>query len=129
MKIAGFDRAAKITLGNREYYYALYDTDIKAGDKVLVSGVASGDILTVKDIVSAETAFMEVGQPLCSEVICRVDTSAYDARVKQRKKKEGLRNLMETMITQMDEVEKFKACATYNPELSKLLEQYNGINV
>lgn len=130
IKPTGFKEAAKIIINDRPYYYALYGSaGVKASDKVLVTGTANGRIHTVEDVVSAETALLENEQPLCAEVICKVDTSAYDARVKQREQKAKLRKLMEATVAQMDEVDKFRVYANHNPEMAKLLAQYNEINV
>lgn len=49
MKLKGFSKVAVIEYLGKDYHYALYDDDIKAGDNVLVSGALElKTTLTVK---------------------------------------------------------------------------------
>ena len=50
MKLSGYNKVAAIEIAGKDYYYALYDEDIKAEDKVLVTGRLATDILTVKNV-------------------------------------------------------------------------------
>ena len=61
------------------------------------------------------------------EVICRVDTSAYDQRVENRKKAEKLKKDMDAVIKQMDVTKKYEMYAAENPELAALLDQYKEL--
>ena len=85
-KLTGFNKVAVIEQGcgynTKDYFYALYDDNIYPGDKVLVSGSASGQIWTVKDIVY-EDAY--ANKNITAEVICKVNTYKYDERCANRK--------------------------------------------
>ena len=64
---------------------------------------------------------------ITAEIICRVDTSAYDQRVENRKKAEKLKKDMDAVIKQMDVTKKYEMYAAENPELAALLDQYKEL--
>lgn len=76
----------------KDYYYAVFDdgNTYKAGDQVLVSG-CNKDVLTIKEILTVPEAEVKYNKNITAEIICRVDTSAYDQRVENRKKAEKLK--------------------------------------
>ena len=60
-------------------------------------------------------------------MISKVDTSAYDQRVKNRIKAAELRKDMDKKIAEMDEMNKYTMYAEKNPELAKMLAGYNSL--
>lgn len=112
----------------KDYYYAVFDdgNTYKAGDQVLVSG-CNKDVLTIKEILTVPEAEAKFNKNITSEIICRVDTSAYDQRVENRKKAEKLKKDMDAVIKQMDVTKKYEMYATENPELAALLNQYKEL--
>lgn len=115
----------------KDYYYAVFDdgNTYKAGDQVLVSG-CNKDVLTIKEILTvpeAEVKEVKYNKNITAEIICRVDTSAYDQRVENRKKAEKLKKDMDAVIKQMDVTKKYEMYATENPELAALLDQYKEL--
>lgn len=112
----------------KDYYYAVFDdgNTYKAGDQVLVSG-CNKDVLTIKEILTVPEAEAKFNKNITSEIICRVDTSAYDQRVENRKKAEKLKKDMDAVIKQMDVTKKYEMYATENPELAALLDQYKEL--
>lgn len=128
MKLTGFNKVAAITQGyGGTYYYALYDETIEVGDKVLVSGTAEGKLHTVDEIISAEEAANRFSKDITAEVICRVDMSAYDKRVIDRKEAKKIKDEMNRIIKQMDEVNKYEMYAKNNPELDAMLRKYKNL--
>lgn len=111
-----------------DYYYAVFDdgNTYKAGDQVLVSG-CNKDVLTIKEILTVPEAEVKYNKNITAEIICRVDTSAYDQRVENRKKAEKLKKDMDAIIKQMDVTKKYEMYATENPELAALLDQYKEL--
>lgn len=109
--------------GNK-YYYAIYNdgNTYRTGDMVIVSGVCR-DILEIKNILTPE----EITTNICAEVICKVDTSAYDYRVLKRKKAEKLKKEMDKMIKEMDESKKYEMYAEENPDLAEMLNEYKSL--
>lgn len=112
----------------KDYYYAVFDdgNTYKAGDQVLVSG-CNKDVLTIKEILTVPEAEAKFNKNITSEIICRVDTSAYDQRVENRKKAEKLKKDMDAVIKQMDVTKKYAMYAAENPELAALLDQYKEL--
>lgn len=109
----------------KDYYYAVFDdgNTYKAGDQVLVSG-CNKDVLTIKEILTVPEAEVK---NITAEIICRVDTSAYDQRIENRKKAEKLKKDMDAVIKQMDVTKKYEMYAAENPELAALLDQYKEL--
>lgn len=131
-KLTGYYAVAVIEEGTgyckKDYYYAVFDdgNTYKAGDQVLVSG-CNKDVLTIKEILTVPEAEVKCNKNITAEIICRVDTSAYDQRVENRKKAEKLKKDMDAVIKQMDVTKKYEMYAAENPELAALLDQYKEL--
>lgn len=132
-KLDGYYAVAEIEEGcyGMKYFYAIYDDGeiYKTGDKVLVSG-ANRDILTITDILAPDEC------SICPtvEVICKIDTSVYDKRVKERKdkakrKKEAdkIKKQMDKMIEEMNQTNRYEMYASDNPELAEKLKAYKEL--
>ena len=132
-KLEGYYAIAEIEEGycGMKYFYAIYDDGeiYKTGDKVLVSG-ANRDILTITDILAPDEC------SICptAEVICKIDTSVYDKRVKERKEKakrkkeaDKIKKQMDKMIEEMDQTNRYEMYASDNPELAKKLKAYKEL--
>ena len=122
--LKGYYAVAETKQGNCYYYYAIYDdgNTYKVGDKVIVSG-RCGDVLEIINILSPE----EVITNICAEVICKVDTTAYDERVENREKADKLKKEMDKMIKAMDESKKYEMYAEESPELAEMLNEYKSL--
>ena len=131
-KLTGYYAVAVIEEGTgyckKDYYYAIFDdgNTYKAGDQVLVSG-CNKDVMTIKEILTVPEAEAGFTKNITAEIICRVDTSAYDQRVENRKKAEKLKKDMDAVIKQMDVTKKYEVYAAENPELAVLLDQYKEL--
>ena len=118
----------------RNYYYAIFDDGniYKVGDQVIVSG-SNNDVLEIKDIITLEEAKEKGRKDITAEVICKVDTSAYDKRVKERKKAERkkeagkIKKQMDEMITGMNQTKYYDMYASDNPELAEKLKMYKEL--
>ena len=122
-KLTGFNKVAVVEQGceynTKDYFYALYNDNISVGDKVLVSGSASGQIWTVKDIFEyAETI---PTKNITAEVICKVDTSAYDERCINRKKAEELRKQMDKKRKEIEARKDDEYYASLDSEYAEML--------
>ena len=132
VKLTGYKQVAAIKQGYSTYYYAIYDDGRKyyPGDKVLVSGVASGVVHTISEIIDADEADRRMGnKSITAEVIAYVDTTAYEERVAKRKEATELRKKMDQVIKEMDESNKYEIYAERNPELKEMLETYKKLTV
>ena len=132
-KLEGYKAVAVTKEGcyGKKYYYAIYSDGetYKVGDKIVVSG-ANKDILTIEEILTPE----ECNVNITAEIICKVDTSAYDKRVEERKKKEErkkeadkIKKQMDKMITEMDHTKRYEMYASDNPELAEKLKAYKEL--
>lgn len=129
-KLTGYKQVAAIKQGCSTYYYAIYDDGMVyySGDKVLVSGVASGTVYTISEIIDPEEAANRMGNKnITAEIITRVDTSAYDERVEKRKVADKLKKDMDKVIKQMEENNKYEMYAERNPELAEMLSKYKKL--
>lgn len=129
MKLSGYNKVAAIEIAGKDYYYALYDEDIKAEDKVLVTGRLATDILTVKNVLTKDEARELCSVTITEEVRCKVDLSAYNQRVKNREEATKLRKKMDDEIKKMDELNKYEMYADRNPALREMLEQLKNLGV
>lgn len=138
-KLEGYKAVAVIEEGigynRRDYYYAIFDDNnmYKIGDNVLVSG-SNNDILKIKDIIIPEEAKEKGRKDITAEVICKVDTSSYDKRVKERKEKaerkkeaDKIKKQMDKMITEMDKTKLYEMYASDNSELAEKLKVYKEL--
>lgn len=112
----------------RDYYYAIFNdgNSYKTGDQILVNGCNKG-ILRIKELLTVPEAEVRCAKNITAEVISRVDTSAYDQRVENRKKAEKIKKDMDAVIKQMDATKKYEMYAAENPELAALLDQYKKL--
>ena len=126
-KLVGFKKVAVIEMSGTNYYYALYDEDINVGDTVLVSGAANGKLLIIKDIVTTKESEEVFNKNITAEVMCKVDLSAYNTRVKNREEAEKIRKEMDKKIAEMDEMNKYVMYAERSPELMEMLTKYREL--
>ncbi|NSD49031.1 hypothetical protein [Blautia wexlerae] len=132
-KLEGYKAVAVTKEGyyEKKYSYAIYSDGetYKAGDKIVVSGANKG-VLTIEEILTPE----ECNASITAEVICKVDTSAYDKRVEERKEKaerkkeaDKIKKQMDKMITEMDQTKRYEMYASDNPELAEKLKAYKEL--
>lgn len=132
-KLEGYKAVAVTKEGcyEKKYFYAVYDDGkvYVAGDKIVVSGANKG-ILTIEAILTPE----ECDKNITAEVICKVDTSAYDKRVEERKEKaerkkeaDKIKKQMDKMIAEMDQAKCYEMYASDNPELAEKLKAYKEL--
>lgn len=127
--LTGYKAVAVIKQGcyNKDYHFAIYEdgTDYQPGDMVKVSGGNGFDV--IKEIITPEEAHERFKKNITAEVICKVDTTAYDERVRKRKEAADIKKEMDKVIKQMDERMKYEIYAEENPELKKMLEKYREL--
>lgn len=131
-KLTGYKQVAEIIQMGKPYYYAIYDDGRKyyPGDKVIVSGTASGMVQTINEIIDLEEAANRMGNKnITAEIVAYVDMSAYEERVEKRKAAEKLKKVMDKVIKEMDENSKYEMYAERNPELKEMLDTYKKLIV
>lgn len=119
----------------KNYHYAIFNdgNTYAIGDNILVSGV-NKNVLTIKNIITPEEAKEKGIKDITAEVICKVDTSSYDKRVKERKEKaernkeaDKIKKQMDKMIARMDQTKLYEMYASDNPELAEKLKVYKDL--
>lgn len=126
-KLTGFSKVAVIRQGCIDYHFAIYDDgySYEPGNKVMVSG--DDKVKTINEIITPEEAAERFKKNITAEVICPVDTSAYDERVNKRKAAEDLKKKMDDAIKKMDEEYKYEMYAEKNADLKAMLDQYREL--
>lgn len=122
--LKGYYAVAETKQGGLYYYYAIYNdgNTYTVGDKVIVSGKCA-NVLEITNIFTPK----EVTQNICAEVICKVNISAYEERVRKRNKADKLKKEMDKIIKKMDESKKYELYAEENPELAEMLNEYKNL--
>lgn len=108
----------------KEYAFALFDKDVQKDDFVLCDTANGYGVAKVVDIKSQVDYN---GVLITKEIICKVDFTAYNQRVENRKRKESLKKRMDNMLAANQELVLYKALAEVNPEMKALLEEYQGL--
>lgn len=86
--LTNYPKIARITMSNgKDYYYALYDTNIKRKSYVVVTGKAEGKLLKVAAVYDAENRPDDCPEYLTQEVIGEINMKPYNTRLKERRKK------------------------------------------
>lgn len=127
-KLIGYKKVAVIEQeNNKNCYIAIFDdgTEYQIDDKILSSG--SNQVQTIKEIISLEDAAQRYKGNIMSEVICKLDMSAYNKRTTKRKDAEELKRSMDKVIREMQEVDKYEMYANQNPVLKDMLEKYKSL--
>ena len=125
-KLTGFNKIAIITIGYKDYAYALYDDTIKVGDTVIVTGMADDKILTIKDIVNV-TDNTNVDR-ITAEVKAKVDLTDYNNRVEKRQRKAELVRKMDKAIAEANEIDKYAKYAEFlGDDFKAMLDEFKTL--
>lgn len=92
IKLEGFTKVAVIKWGYcTQYYFAIYDdgNDYKVGDMVALSN--NNPNAKIDEIISVEESRKRYKRIITAEVIGKIDITAYEKRLAQRKEKEELK--------------------------------------
>ena len=127
-KLEGFSKVAVIKFGgNYPYHFAIYDdgTDYQVGDCVVVS--ANSPNAKIDEIISIEEAAKRSSKNITAEVIGRVDVSAYEKRVEQRKEKEKLKKELDKRKKEIQKKLDDEYYASKDETYAEMLRQYESL--
>ena len=127
-KLEGFSKVAVIKFGgNYPYHFAIYDdgTDYQVGDYVVVS--ANSPNAKIDEIISVEEAAKRSNKNITAEVIGRVDISAYEKRVEQRKEKEKLKKELDKRKKEIQKKLDDEYYASKDKTYAEMLRQYESL--
>lgn len=105
---------------------ACYEADIKEGDCCVMLG--SGNIYEVGYVTLVIPPEAVEAKDLTGEVICKVDDTAYKARVEQRKQEKELKAKMAERAKKLQDIVLYETLAKSDPEMQQLLDQYKTLN-
>ena len=128
-KLTGYTKVAVIKTDGciSNYHFAIYDDGVyyRPGDKVMVSG--NDRIQVIEEIITPDEAKERFDGDIIAEVIGRIDTIAYDRRVKKRKEAKQIKEEMDKKVKEMDELLKYEMYAKQSPEFLALLDKYKEL--
>lgn len=104
---------------------ACYGLDLKENDLCVVNIPGEGLFVASVDAVHAPET---VKEPLTAEVVDKVDETAYNARVEQRKLEKELKAKMAERAKKLQDIVLFETLAKSDPEMQQLLDQYKTLN-
>lgn len=100
--LTGFPLVAVIRMSGHNYSFALYDETVRAGDNVLVTGAAKGEMRVVSEVIPATQLSLSLKNSITAEVICKVDLEPYNNRVQERKRKANTMKVLADILAQRD---------------------------
>ncbi len=111
---------------DKEYAFALFDTDVNAGDFVLVD--ASNDYKVTK-VTSIIGRAVYQGTLPTKEIVCKVDFSEFERRKQVKEQRRVLKKKMDELLAKNQELILYQAIVEKNPEMAAMLEEYKALEM
>lgn len=126
-KLEGFQKVAVVKYGYTTYFFAIFDdgNDYKVGDMCLFSGNSIPAKLA--DVISIEEAREKTSRNITAEVIGKVDTTAYEKRVEQRKEKEKLKKELDKRKKEIQKKLDDEYYASKDETYAEMLRRYESL--
>lgn len=125
-KLEGYSKVAVVNFGgySKDYQFAIYDdgNDYQVGDFVALSN--NNPNARIKEIIEVSENY---GRNITAEVIGKVDTTAYDKRVEQRKEKEKLKKEMDRRKKKIQKRLDDEYYASKDEEYAEMLRKYRSM--
>lgn len=127
-KLEGYSKVAVIFGGNYPYHFAIYDDGInyQIGDMVVLTG-SNATTAKIDEIISIEEAVNRCSKNITSEVIGKVDISAYEKRVEQRKQKEKLKKELDKRKKEIQKKLDDEYYASKDEIYAEMLKKYESL--
>lgn len=106
----------------RTYDYANYIPDLNPGDMCVVMSAQHG-----MGVAKVEEIVWENDIPLSREIVCKIDTWAYDDRVETRKKAAELKQKMQERAKKLQDIAIYKMLAEKDAEMAQLLSEFTSL--
>lgn len=108
------------------YSYALYESDIIAGDTVVVQTGGLGFALAkIHEIITDPEAKKDVHKG--RQVVCKVDFTAYNARQEALKRASELQKQMDAMLREAQTMAIYEMFAEKSPALKGMLDEFKTL--
>lgn len=110
----------------KEYAFALFEKDgsVCVGDFVLCDTVNGYNVAQITRIVSQTECEFSVTK----EIICKVDFAAFNKRKELREQKKSLKQQMDKLVAENQELILYQAIADKNPEMAAMLTAYKALS-
>lgn len=108
----------------KNYVFALFDDQVEVNDLVLCDTANGYHVAYVNSITDKD---QYRGHPVTREVICKIDLSAFNHRKEVREQKLRLKEKMDQMVADNQELILYQAIAEKNPVMAELLEAYKKL--
>ena len=108
------------------YSYALYESDIKEGETVVVQTGSHGFALAkIHEIITDPEAKKDVHKG--RQVVCKVDFSAYNARQEALRRANELKKSMDAMLREAQTMAIYEMFAEKSPALKGMLDEFKTL--
>ena len=127
-KLEGFSKVAVIKRGYcTQYHFAIYDdgNDYKVGDMVALSNNNSN--AKIDEIISVEESRERYKGDITAEVIGKIDISAYEKRLAQRKEKAELKKELDKRKKEIREKLDDEYYASKDNVYAEMLKRYESL--
>jgi hypothetical protein len=119
-------KLAKVEIdGYGDHYVAHYEDTLDEGDRVVVADVSGDFHLGVVSIVLDGGTHMSKEPTI--QVVCKVDTFAYETRCVRAQKAEELERQLNEAVADFQKIALFEMMAEKSPAIAKMLEQYKEV--
>lgn len=108
----------------KEYVFAAYE-DLSAGDVVVVDTQNGFNLATVTGTASRIPRNISMGS--IKEVVCKVHFGDFHDRQERKEKRKELKAEMDKRVEALKESAVYEMMAEKDPDLKKLLEDFNGL--
>lgn len=126
IKLEGFSKVAVIKRGCTQYHFAIYDdgNDYKVGDMVALSN--NNPNAKIDEIISVEES-RERYKGITAEVIGKIDISAYEKRMAQRKEKAELKKELDKRKKEIQKKLDDEYYASKDDLYAEMLKRYESL--
>ena len=127
VKLEGFSKVAVIKRGCAQYHFTIYDdgNDYKVGDMVALSN--NNPNAKIYEIISVEESRERYKMTIIAEVIGKIDISAYEKRVAQRKEKEELKTELDKRKKEIQKKLDDEYYASKDDLYAEMLKRYESL--
>lgn len=115
------------SLENKTYYFASYEKGLKKGDIVCVHTRYGFRAATISALDVDEREVNNIGQKVTEQVVCKINTKAYEDRVRQAERIQELEKVLDQKLKDAQKLAIFEMFSKNDEEFAKLLSEYKSL--
>ena len=109
---------------SKSFKYALYDDNVQVDDLVVVmTGHHGMSTAKVNAVIDADDTPITDNR----QVICRIDMTAYQARIEKAKQMKKIKEKMDAKVKHLQDMAIYEMLSESDDELKTLLSEYKGL--